>query len=110
MAGLSFDPQLNLDNSIGGLLESKISTSGSFSAAEAQSMGVGSTMDRVAKASERSEKHLEKIAGKEEKPAIVQKKEVQQEAPQEDKNPMLAELKIHTRILRDLSTNGGVFV
>ena len=110
MAGLSFDPQLNLDNSIGGLLESKITASGSFSAAEAQSMGVGSTMDRVAKASERSEKHLEKIAGKEEKPAIVQKKEVQQEAPQEDKNPMLAELKIHTRILRDLSTNGGVFV
>jgi len=109
LAGLSFDPELNFDNSIGGLLESKITASGSFSAFEAQSMGVTSTMDRVAKATEKSEKHLEKIVAKEEKPTQTAKKEIRNE-PAQDQNPMLAELKIHTRLLRDLSSNGGVFV
>jgi len=91
-------------------LESKISVTGSFSAAAIASMGATSTMDRVANATEQSEKHLAKIASKEEKskPAPEPKKEIHVAEP-DDK--AVAELKIHTRLLRDLSTKGGaVFV
>ena len=111
MAGLSFDPELNLDGSIAGLLESKITTSGSFSAFEAQSMGVGSTMDRVAKATEKSEKHLEKIVAKEEKfKEVATKKEPVTQESASGEDPTVRELKLQTRILRDLSSGGGVFV
>jgi len=67
----------------------------------------------VAKATEQSEKHLAKIAGKEEKTEGTTrgrpKKEIHADEPK-DKDAAVAGLKIHTRLLRDLSTNGGVFV
>ena len=90
----------------------KVSVTGSFSAAAIASMGATSTMDRVANATEQSEKHLAKIANKEEKakPAATPKKENQAAEP-DDKDAAVAELKIHTRLLRDLSVKGGgVFV
>jgi hypothetical protein len=89
-------------------LESRISVTGSFSAAAISSMGAGSTMDRVAKATEQSEKHLARIADKEEKTksTATPKKESHAAEP-DDKNPAVAELKVHTRLLRDLSTKGG---
>jgi hypothetical protein len=93
-------------------LESKISVTGSFSSAAVSSMGAGSTMDRVAKATEQSEKHLAKIADKEEKSksAATQKKEIHATEP-DDNDPAVAELKVHTRLLRDLtSTRGATFV
>ena len=91
-------------------LESKVSVSGSFSAAAISSMGVGSSMDRVAKATEKSEKHLEKIANKEEKNELAAnpKKEIHT-AEQNEKDPALTEMKTQTRLLRDISTKGGVF-
>ena len=92
-------------------LESRISVTGSFSAAAVASMGAASTMDRVAKATEQSEKHLAKIADKEEKTKTdtTPKKEIHTDS--DDNGQAVAELKIQTRLLRDLSTKGGaVFV
>ncbi|MCL2120238.1 MAG: phage tail tape measure protein [Planctomycetaceae bacterium] len=87
----------------------KVSVTGSFSAAAIESMGVGTTMDRVAKATEQSEKHLAKIAGKDdkkEKPQEAPKKEMQDDKPGEAEGLVVKELKQHTRYLRDLSGNG----
>jgi len=92
-------------------LDSKVSVTGSFSAFEAQGMGVGSTMDRVAKATEKSEKHLEKIVAKEEKSKeSATKKETETKDSASGEDPTVRELKLQTRILRDLSSGGGVFV
>jgi hypothetical protein len=87
----------------------KVAVTGSFSAAAIESMGVGTTMDRVAKATEQSEKHLAKIANKDDK------KDKQQEAPKKDEPDdkpgeaeglVVKELKQHTRYLRNMSDNG----
>ncbi len=92
-------------------LGEKVSVTGSFSASAISAMGAGSTMDRVAKATEKSEKHLEKIANKDAKAdgnPDEKKKEQGKEPGQDD--PTLNEMKAQTRILRDILTKGGVFV
>jgi phage-related protein len=88
-------------------LENRISVSGSFSAAAIQSMGAGSTMDRVAKAAEKSEKHLEKMANKNEK-AVKQSPEKKNNEPENESGDNLAvkELKQQTRYLRNISEQG----
>jgi hypothetical protein len=90
-------------------LDSKISVTGSFSAAAIANMGVGSTMDRVAKATEKSEKHLEKIAARDEKPGreFVAKKEITAKDSATGDDPTVRELKLQTRYLRDLSEKGN---
>jgi len=90
-------------------LDSKVSVTGSFSAAAIQGMGLGNSMDRVAKATERSEKLLEKIAAKDEKPGneVVTKKEVATKDSANGEDPTLRELKLQTRCLRDLADKGG---
>jgi phage-related protein len=89
-------------------LQSKVSVTGSFSAAAIQGMGLGSSMDRVAKATERSEKHLEKIAAKDEKPGneVVVKKEPATKETENRDDPTVRELKLQTRYLRDLADKG----
>jgi hypothetical protein len=89
-------------------LQSKISVTGSFSAAAIEGMGLGSSMDRVAKATEKSEKHLEKIAAKDETTdkEVVAKKEPATKDPANGEDPTMRELKLHTRYLRDLSERG----
>ena len=66
-------------------------------------------MDRVAKATEQSEKHLAKIAAKEEKkekqPESPKKEEVVDKSGDAD-GLVVKELKQHTRYLRDLSGKG----
>ena len=96
----SFKPETDLD--------SKVSVTGSFSAAEIQGMGLGSSMDRVAKATEKSEKHLEKIAAKDEKTgtAVPTKKEAATKDSASGEDPAVKELKLQTRYLRDLSEKG----
>jgi hypothetical protein len=86
-------------------LDSKISVTGSFSAAAMDGMGLGSSMDRVAKATEKSEKHLEKIVARDEKPVkeIVPKKETPPKVAANGDDPTVRELKLHTRYLRDIS-------
>ncbi|MDR1493989.1 MAG: phage tail tape measure protein [Planctomycetaceae bacterium] len=89
----------------GASLSDKVSVTGSFSAAAIQSMGVGSVMDRVAKATEKSEKHLSKLVNKDTNPD-------KQEESNKESTPEFAagrddlamrELKQHTRYLRDIS-------
>jgi hypothetical protein len=89
-------------------LGDRISVSGSFSAAAIQSMGVGSSMDRVAKATEKSEKHLEKLVNKNNKPG--KPSPAKKDEPDNDNGDDLAvkELKQQTRYLRDISENGVV--
>ncbi|MDR0390452.1 MAG: hypothetical protein LBH59_00980, partial [Planctomycetaceae bacterium] len=84
-------------------LESKVSVSGSFSAAALQSMGAGSSIDRVAKATEKSEKHLEKLVNKNDKP-IQQSttKKIDESENENDDNLVVRELKQQTRFLRDM--------
>jgi hypothetical protein len=95
----SFKPETDLD--------SKVSVTGSFSAAEIQGMGLGSSMDRVAKATEKSEKHLEKIAAKDEKAdGAVAKKEPATKDSGSGEDLAVKELKLQTRYLRDLSEKG----
>jgi TP901 family phage tail tape measure protein len=84
-------------------LGSKISVSGSFSAAAIQSMGVGSSIDRVAKATEKSEKHLEKLASKNEKTDKQPAKKNDEEDTNENEYLAFRELKQQTRYLRDIS-------
>jgi len=88
----------------------KVSVTGSFSAAAIESMGAGNTMDRVAKATEQSEKHLAKIAAKEEKKQNQQsepaKKEEAVDKSGDADGLVVKELKQHTRYLRDLSGKG----
>ncbi len=91
-------------------LGEKVSVTGSFSASAISAMGVGSTMDRVAKATEKSEKHLEKIANKDAKAEGKPDEKKKEQAKEPDKDdPALNEMKAQTRILRDISTK-GVFV
>ncbi len=91
-------------------LGEKVSVTGSFSASAISAMGVGSTMDRVAKATEKSEKHLEKIANKDAKAEGKPDEKKKEQAKEPDKDdPALNEMKVQTRILRDISTK-GVFV
>ena len=87
----------------------KVSVTGSFSAAAIESMGVDTTMDRVAKATEQSEKHLAKIAAKDDtkdKPQEVAKKNEPTESHGDGETLVVKELKQHTRYLRDLSGRG----
>jgi hypothetical protein len=88
----------------------KVSVTGSFSAAAIESMGVGSTMDRVAKATEQSEKHLAKIAARDDKkqnePKDASKTNEPAETPIDGEGLVVKELKQHTRYLRNLSDNG----
>jgi hypothetical protein len=70
-------------------------------------MGLGNSMDRVAKATERSEKHLEKIAAKDEKSnEVAVKKETTPKDSASGEDPTTRELKLQTRILRDLADKG----
>jgi hypothetical protein len=73
-------------------------------------MGMGSVMDRVAKATEKSEKHLEKIANKESKTEIKNntKKQMEQSNVYEGGVPIMKELQQQTRFLRDISERGSV--
>jgi hypothetical protein len=86
----------------------KVSVTGSFSAAEAATMGFGSTMDRVAKATEQSEKHLAKLAAKDTTTSgkVVTKKETSIKDSASGEDPTVRELKLQTRYLRDLSEKG----
>jgi phage-related protein len=84
-------------------LGSKISVSGSFSAAAIQSMGLGTSMDRVVKATEKSEKHLEKLVNKNDKPDKQPTIKKDQEDKIEDEDLTVRELKQQTRYLRDIS-------
>ncbi|MCL2624827.1 MAG: hypothetical protein FWD31_14280, partial [Planctomycetaceae bacterium] len=87
----------------------KVSVTGSFSAAAIESMGAGNTMDRVAKATEQSEKHLAKIAAKDdkkEKPQEVAKKVEPAESHGDGETLVVKELKQHTRFLRNISESG----
>jgi phage-related protein len=87
-------------------LESKVSVSGSFSAAALQSMGAGSSIDRVAKATEKSEKHLEKLVNKNDKPTKqTSAKKIDDSENENGDNIVVAELKQQTRFLRDISSN-----
>jgi hypothetical protein len=67
-------------------------------------------MDRVAKATEKSEKHLEKIANKETKTDKEKetKKQPEQNKVYEGDVPIMKELQQQTRFLRDLSERGNV--
>jgi hypothetical protein len=87
-------------------LESKVSVSGSFSAAAIQSMGAGSSIDRVAKATEKSEKHLEKLVNKNDKPEKQSPKKVDESENDNGEDLTVKELKQHTRFLRDISEKG----
>lgn len=90
----------------------KVSVTGSFSASAIQAMGVGGgPMDRVARATEKSEKHLEKIANKEEKKEKDGKedKKKDEQAVFEGDDPAAHELKIQTRLLRDIAQGGRAF-
>jgi TP901 family phage tail tape measure protein len=91
-------------------LESNFSVTGSFSAAAMQTMGIGSVMDRVAKATEKSEKYLEKIANKETKTEKEKetKKQPEQNNIYEGDVPVMKELQQQTRFLRDISERGNV--
>jgi TP901 family phage tail tape measure protein len=90
-------------------LGNKISVTGSFSAAAIQTMGMGSVMDRVAKATEKSEKHLEKIANKDTKTESKNdtKKKQEQNKIYEGDVPLIKELQQQTRFLRDISEKGS---
>ncbi|GHT16610.1 hypothetical protein FACS1894189_0700 [Planctomycetales bacterium] len=87
-------------------LGSKVSVSGSFSAAAIQSMGVGSSMDRVAKATEKSEKHLEKLVNKNDKPEKQAAKKKDEDENTDGDDLAVRELKQQTRFLRDISERG----
>ena len=89
-------------------LSSKVSVSGSFSAAAIASMGASSVMDRVAKATEKSEKHLQKMADNVD--SYAADTEILDEPDENDgmdENLMAKELKQQTRYLRDIAQNGG---
>jgi aspartate ammonia-lyase len=87
-------------------LDSKVSVSGSFSAAAIQSMGYGSSMDRVAKATENSEKHLEKLVNKNDKPEKQPAKQQDEDESHDGDDLAVRELKQQTRFLRDISERG----
>jgi hypothetical protein len=89
-------------------LGNKISVTGSFSAAAIQTMGMGSVMDRVAKATEKSEKHLEKIANKDTTKELTNDTKKKQEPSKiyEGDGPLIKELQQQTRFLRDISEKG----
>ncbi|MDR3110407.1 MAG: phage tail tape measure protein [Planctomycetaceae bacterium] len=87
-------------------LDSKVSVSGSFSAAAIQSMGYGSSMDRVAKATEKSEKHLEKLVNKNDKPDKQPTKQQDEDEDYDGDDLAVRELKQQTRFLRDISERG----
>ncbi len=89
-------------------LGSKVSVSGSFSAAAIASMGQGTVMDRVAKATEKSEKHLQKIADKNiPDSGDTAIPDEPNEGNHSDENIVAKELKQQTRYLRDIALNGG---
>ncbi|MDR3234434.1 MAG: phage tail tape measure protein [Planctomycetaceae bacterium] len=85
---------------------SKVSVSGSFSAAAIQSMGFGSSMDRAAKAAEKSEKHLEKLVNKNDQPDKPQAKKKDEPDSDNGDEYTIRELKQQTRYLRDISEQG----
>ncbi len=67
----------------------------------------GLSLEQTAKATEKSEKHLEKIAAKDEpsgKEVVAKKDATKDSASGED--PTVRELKLQTRYLRDLSDKG----
>ncbi len=94
--------------SVGGGIGDKVSVSGSFSAAAIASMGQGTVMDRVAKATEKSEKHLQKIAEKKDADAADADIPDEPDAGENrNENVVVKELKQHTRYLRDMAQGGG---
>ncbi len=89
-------------------LGQKVSVSGSFSAAAIAAMGQGTVMDRVAKATEKSEKHLAKMAEQNgTKDSGTKKTPEKESAKNSDENIVVKELKQHTRYLRGMAQNGG---
>jgi hypothetical protein len=69
-------------------------------------MGYGSSMDRVAKATEKSEKHLEKLVNKNDKPDKQPAKQQDEDEDYDGDDLAVRELKQQTRFLRDISDRG----